>query len=299
MKKISLVVLAAGMGSRYGGLKQLDFMTPEKETIIDFSIYDAINVGFTKIVFVIRKNFEKEFRQLFEKKLIGKIDVEYVFQELEYVPQKFINHNRKKPWGTAHAILMVKEVITENFAVINADDFYGKKSFKLMATALAKTSKNSTNFYLMGYLLKNTLSKFGGVSRGECMVNKQQILQTVRERTHIEKKGEELFYKKEDILISIDENAIVSMNFWGFTPQIFSYLEKSFYQFLEKNATHDTKEFFIPTVIDALIKSKKVSVKVLQNNQKWLGVTYKEDKEFVVNAFKELKEQQQYPKKLW
>ncbi len=300
MKKLSLVVLAAGMGSRYGGLKQLDTMTLEGDTIIDFSLYDAIEAGFTKIVFVIRKSFESEFKKQFDKKLKDKVELLYVYQEVNDVPEKFNKTQRTKPWGTAHALLMVKNVVDENFAVINADDFYGKESFNTMAIQLKNTVKTTTDFYLNGYLLKNTISEFGAVSRGECFVDDALFLKKIIERTHIQKIKEHLFYKdKQDAFYKIDENTIVSMNFWGFTPEIFKFIDSLFCDFLRLNATNLTAEFFIPYVIDTIIKEKKGTVKVLQNNAIWLGVTYKEDKEQVVKKIAQLKNKKQYPKFLW
>lgn len=300
MEKPTLVVLAAGMGSRYGGLKQLDTFTPEGDTIIDFSIYDALEAGFGKIVFIIRKSFEKEFRASIENKLKGKVEVLYVFQELENVPKKYINSERKKPWGTGHALLMVKDVVKDNFAIINGDDFYGKEAFEVMARALMKTDKNSCNFNMIAYLLKNTISEYGYVSRGECEVNNEGFLTDVTERTHIEKIKGRLMRKDDDgTLIPINEHTIVSMNFWGFTPKCFSYGECLFETFLEANKDNIKAEFYIPTIVKEMIQSDKASVEVLKSDAKWFGVTYKEDKEVVEKAIKKLKEQGDYPKMLW
>jgi len=288
------------MGSRYGGLKQLDVMTSENDTIIDFSIYDAIEAGFTKIVFIIRKSFEVEFKAVFDAKLKNKIEVIYVFQELDAIPNAYINKDRKKPWGTAHALLMVKDVVDKDFVVINADDYYGKGSFKKMAKQLQKKSKKNTRFYLGGYLLKNTISEFGTVSRGQCFLDDGAFLEKIIERTSIEKVNDILFYiDDDDNQVKIDENTIVSMNFWGFTSELFPFLEMQFETFLKENSTHPTKEFFIPSVIDLLIKNKKATVKVIKNKDKWLGVTYKEDKEFVAKEMAFLKENKEYPKNLW
>ena len=198
IKKPTLVIMAAGMGSRYGGLKQLECFTPERDTIIDFSIYDAIRAGFGKIVFIIRKSFETEFKTLFNKKLDGKIDVEYVYQELDAVPQEFFTPERIKPWGTGHALLITKHIINENFAIINADDFYGKEAFEVMAKALLANNKNTSNFYTMAYYLKNTISDYGYVSRGECQVSNDGFLIDVIERTHIEKMNGQLMRKSND-----------------------------------------------------------------------------------------------------
>ena len=299
-KKPTLVILAAGIGSRYGGLKQLDTFTPYGDTIMDFSIYDAIQAGFGKIVFIIRKSIEQEFKKTFNKNLAGKIAVDYVFQEIENVPKKYINSNRKKPWGTGHALLMAKESIKENFAIINADDFYGKEAFQIMATTLLNTDKASYNFNMISYLLKNTISENGFVSRGECQVNKEGYLTMITERTHIEKKEELLLYKNEnENFIPIDKNTIVSMNFWGFTPKCFEFIETLFEEFLEKNNNNLKAEFFIPLIIQDIIQSNTASVKVLQSNAKWFGVTYKEDKEMVQQAITQLIHQKKYPSKLW
>ena len=299
MKELVLVILAAGMGSRYGGLKQLDKITNEGDTIIDFSIHDAIEAGFTKIVFVIRHDFKDEFQNLFDSKLNEKIEVVYVYQELDSIPEKYINTKRTKPWGTGHALLMAKDVINDNFAVINADDFYGKKAFKVMVDKLMSIDKLSTNFYSVGYQLKNTISEHGSVSRGQCYIDKTGFLQKIIERTHIQKINDHLFYKEENKdLIGIDKNTIVSMNFWGFTPEIFSFLEDEFLLFLESN-TNLKKEFFIPLVIDNIIKSKYATIEVLKSNSKWLGITYKEDKPFIIKEITQLKKNGLYPKLLW
>jgi len=299
MKKLTLVILAAGMGSRYGSLKQLDKMTPEGDTIIDFSIYDAIEAGFSKIVFVIRKHFKNDFVNIFGSNLNGKIEVAYVFQELNTIPKKFLNSNRIKPWGTGHALLMAKDVINENFAVINADDYYGKKAFKVMVDKLLSTDKTSTNFYMIGYQLKNTISEHGAVSRGQCYIDKKGFLKKIIERTHIEKINDSLFYlDKNKDFIAIEGDTVVSMNFWGFTPEIFLFLEKEFLLFLKRNINLK-KEFFIPIVIDNLIENKQAAIEVLKYNSKWLGVTYKEDKPFIVKQIAQLKKNRFYPKSLW
>ncbi len=300
MEKPTLVILAAGMGSRYGGLKQMDTFTPEGDTIIDFSIYDALQAGFGKFVFIIRKSFEKEFKKAIDKKLEGKAEVVYVYQELDHVPEKYINPKRTKPWGTGHALLMAKDAVKENFAIINADDFYGKDAFNVMAKSLIKTDKTSYNFNMMAYLLKNTVSDYGFVSRGECEVDEKGYLKDVTERTHIEKVNGELMRKDDNgNFISIHENTIVSMNFWGFTPKCFEFGNNLFETFLETNKTNLKAEFYIPEVVNEILKSETASVKVLQSNAKWFGVTYKEDKEIVQNAIEKLKANNVYPKKLW
>jgi UTP-glucose-1-phosphate uridylyltransferase len=294
------VILAAGVGSRYGGLKQLDTFTPEGDTILDFSLYDAIQAGFGKVVFIIRKNIEQEFKEAFNKKLEGKVEVDYVFQELDYVPQKYINPERTKPWGTGHALLMTKDVVKENFAIINADDFYGREAYEIMAKSLMETDKNSYHFNMMAYLLKNTVSEYGFVSRGECKVDEKGFLTDITERTHIEKIDGKLAYldEKENI-VPIDENTVVSMNFWGFTPKCFEFGNLLFEKFLEENSTNLKAEFYIPLMVNQILKEGDASVEVLKSNAKWFGVTYKEDKELVQNEIEKLKNKNIYPKFLW
>jgi len=298
--KPTLVILAAGIGSRYGGLKQLDTFTDEGDTIMDFSIFDALEAGFGKFVFIIRKNIEAEFKEVFNKKLEGKAEVAYVFQEVEYVPKKYVNPNREKPWGTGHALLMAKDVVNENFAIVNADDFYGKEAFEIMAKSLKEIDSNSYNFNMMGYLLKNTVSDYGYVSRGECKVDAKGYLTDVTEQTHIEKINGNIIRKDENgVYVPIDENAVVSMNFWGFTPKCFEFGSQLFEEFLEENKNDLKSEFFIPLVVNEILKSGIASVKVLTSNAKWFGVTYKEDKELVQNEIEKLKKSNIYPSKLW
>lgn len=300
IKKPTLVILAAGMGSRYGGLKQMDTFTPEGDTIIDFSLYDAIQAGFGKVVFIIRKSFEAEFRSIFNKKLAGKIEVEFVFQELDSVPKKYRNPERKKPWGTGHALLMTKDVIKENFAIINADDFYSRQAFEAMANHLTTVETESYQFSMVAYSLKNTVSDNGYVSRGECTVDDNGFLTAVTERVRIEKIDG--FLKSEDEngkMIPIDENTTVSMNFWGFTPKCFEFGDELFLDFLEKNKENLKAEFYLPSIVNTMLESKKASVKVLECNSKWFGVTYSDDKEKAKKAINELKANEVYPKKLW
>ena len=300
MSKPTLVILAAGMGSRYGGLKQIDSFSPEGDTIIDFSLYDALQAGFGKFVFIIRKSFEKEFKEIFNKKLEGKAEIAYVFQELENVPEKYINPERTKPWGTGHALLMTKDVVKENFAIINGDDFYGKEAFEVMAKSLSKKDMNSYDFNTMAYLLKNTVSDHGYVSRGECLVNDKNYLVDVTERTHIEKIDGKIIRKDDDgTYISIDENTVVSMNFWGFTPRFFEFGQALFEKFLEMNKENLKAEFYIPNIISDILKSSTATVEVLKSDAKWFGVTYKDDKPIVQKAIEQLKNKNIYPKHLW
>lgn len=298
--KPTLVILAAGIGSRYGGLKQLDTFTPEGDTIIDFSIYDALEAGFGKFVFIIRKSIEEEFRAEIDKKLQGKAEVAYVFQEIDKVPGKYKNPQREKPWGTGHAMLMAKDEVQENFAIINADDFYGRDAFVAMAKYLKSIDKNSFDFSMMAYLLKNTVSDHGFVSRGECEVDDKGFLSHIVERTHIEKTKEGLVRKDDKgNLIPIDENTVVSMNFWGFTPRCFEYTEALFESFLEENKDNLKAEYFIPLIVNGYLKNGTASVKVLTSDARWFGVTYKEDKESVQKEIQALKEKNIYPTHLW
>jgi len=300
MQKPTLVILAAGMGSRYGGLKQIDSFTPEGDTIIDFSLYDALEAGFGKFVFIIRKSFEKEFKEIFNKKLEGKAEVAYVFQELDSVPEKFVNPDRTKPWGTGHALLMSKDAVDTNFAIINADDFYGKHAFETMAKSLMLITPTSYNFNMIAYSLKNTVSDYGFVSRGECEVDENGYLLDVTERVHIEKIEGSLKRKDDQgAFVPIDENVVVSMNFWGFTPKCFDFGTELFEQFLADNTENLKAEFFLPSVVNEILKSGKATVEVLRSDAKWFGVTYKEDKEIVQAAIGELKDKKIYPTKLW
>ncbi|MGV8945205.1 MAG: sugar phosphate nucleotidyltransferase [Lutibacter sp.] len=300
MNKPTLVILAAGVGSRYGGLKQLDTFSEQGDTILDFSIYDAVRAGFGKVVFIIRKNIETEFKAFFDKKLAGKIEVDYVFQELENIPEKYRDNNREKPWGTGHALLMVKNVVKENFAVINADDFYGSEAFKVMVESLEEMDKESNDFNMMGYVLKNTISDFGAVSRGECSVDKNNFLTGVTERTRIEKVNGVLQFKDEkDTLFPISEETTVSMNFFGFTPKYFELSESLFEEFLAKNYKEPKVEFFIPLVINHIIVNKLATMKVLRSNARWFGVTYKQDKDYVTSEIQKLKDNGVYPTHLW
>ncbi|QXP66404.1 sugar phosphate nucleotidyltransferase [Polaribacter sp. AHE13PA] len=298
--KPTLVILAAGMGSRYGGLKQMDSFTKEGDTIIDFSLYDAVHAGFGKVVFIIRKTFEKEFKNIYNTKLAGKIAVEYVFQELENVPEKYRNPKRVKPWGTGHALLMTKNVIKENFAIINADDFYSRQAFVAIAEQLRNTDKNSYDFSMVAYSLKNTISENGYVSRGECTVDENGFLTDVTERVRIEKIVGIL--KSEDDngeMVPIDENTTVSMNFWGFTPKCFEFGDALFLDFLGKTKENLKAEFYLPTIVNTMLASKKASVKVLESDSKWFGVTYSDDKKKAQLEINKLKESGVYPNKLW
>lgn len=299
MNKPTLVILAAGIGSRYGGLKQLDTFTSQGDTILDFSIFDAIQAGFGKVVFIIRKGIEADFRAFFDHKLKGKIEVAYVFQEIENVPNAFKNEKRVKPWGTGHALLMAKDAVNENFAVINADDFYGKEAFQVMAADLTNLHSEKSEFNMMGYVLKNTISEHGFVSRGECRVDDNGNLAGITERTHIEKINGKLQFKEDGVFKPISDQTTVSMNFFGFTPRYFELSEHLFLDFLKDNSSDLKAEFFIPLVVNHLIVNNKGTMKVLNSDARWFGVTYKEDKDYVTNEIQELKKKGEYPDLLW
>ena len=301
MKKHTLVVLAAGMGSRYGGLKQLDTMSDEGDTIIDFSLYDAIEAGFSKVVFIIREEFKDRFVQIYDEKLKDKIEVAYVFQELHKIPSGYEVHpDRVKPWGTGHATLMAQEEIAGNFCLINGDDFYSRGAFQTMIQELDSLDQNSYDMCMVGYNLKNTLSDNGFVSRGECFVNNANELIEITERLHIERVGSKIFRKDESgALVSMLENTIVSMNFWGFTPKYLEVVEEAFHLFLKERSLELKSEFFIPSVVNNILKSKLGKVKVLTSDAKWMGVTYAEDRASVVKEVARLKKERVYPKDLW
>ncbi len=298
--KPTLLVLAAGIGSRYGGLKQLDKVGPSGETIIDYSIFDAIRAGFSKVVFVIRKNIENEFKNTFGNKFSDKIDVEYVFQEINNVPEGIvIPEERVKPWGTGHALLAAQNNIDTPFAVINADDFYGYQSFKIISEYLNKRANNENNYCMVGFMLKNTLSEFGYVSRGICKKDNKDLLLSVTERTHITINNARITYKDNDNYIDLSGNEIASMNLFGFTPSIFNYSNKMFEDFIKKNINNLKSEFYIPLIVNNLIKSDIAKTKVLNTPEQWFGVTYKEDKQLTVSKLKELTDSGVYPQSLW
>ncbi|MBQ0090819.1 MAG: nucleotidyltransferase [Prevotellaceae bacterium] len=301
--KPTLFLLAAGMGSRYGGLKQLDSLGPNGETIMDYSIYDAIQAGFGKLVFVIRKDFEKDFRDKIVSKYEGHLPVEVVFQSLEDLPEGFsVPEGRTKPWGTNHAVLMGKDVIKEPFAVINCDDFYGSDSYKVMAKFLMALPEGSKNKYSMvGFRVGNTLSESGTVSRGVCSTGNGKFLQTVVERTKIQRIDGVVKYQDGEDWVAIEDNTPVSMNFWGFTPDYFEYSQDFFKSFLADPATqaNPKAEFFIPLLVDKLINAGTATVEVLDTTSKWFGVTYPEDKPDTMAKIKALVDAGQYPNKLF
>ncbi|NVK51683.1 MAG: nucleotide-diphospho-sugar transferase [Flavobacteriaceae bacterium] len=300
MKDYSLVILAAGMGSRYGGTKQLDAITENGDTIMDFSLFDAIKAGFTKVVFIVRKDILEEVKTEFGQKLQGKVTVEYVVQETSNIPERFKDNQRTKPWGTGHALLVAKDAIKENFCVINADDFYGYDAFVSIMSFLKQAEASTTDYAMIGYPILNTLSENGSVSRGETFVDANHKLQQIIERTSIVKENDEIVYLSDngDKKI-ISKDALVSMNFWGFTPTFLDYLGDEFHDFLAENYTELKAEFFLPLVVDKLIQSNQANVTVLSTDAQWMGVTYREDKENVVAKVKELVSNNSYPSKLW
>ena len=299
--KPTLQVLAAGMGSRYGGLKQLDGVGPNGETIMDYSIYDAIRSGFGKVIFVIRKDFEDDFRHFILNKYENHISVEMVFQSLDKLPDGFqIPEGRTKPWGTNHAVLMGKGVIKEPFAVINADDFYGRNSFSTLAKELIQMDGKQNEYCMVGFRIGNTLSESGSVARGICDTSKERCLTTVVERTAIERiNGDIQFTDENGQKVIVDENTLVSMNMWGFTPDYFDYSEAYFKQFLYNNIANLKSEYFIPFVVNELIISKSACVKVLDTTSKWFGVTYAADRQVVVEKIQALINAGEYPDKLF
>ena len=299
--KPTLFVLAAGMGSRYGGLKQLDGLGPNGETIMDYSIFDAIRGGFGKLVFVIRKSFEEDFRKKIISKYENHIPVELVFQDLNDLPEGFTcPEGREKPWGTNHAVLMGKKVINEPFAVINADDFYGRDSFAVLGKQLAAMEGKKNDYCMVGYRVGNTLSESGSVARGVCETNAEGYLTGVLERTAIERiDGDIQFVDENGQKVVLEENTPVSMNMWGFTPDYFEHSEASFIAFLKENISKPKSEFFIPLTVNELITSHTATVKVLDTTSKWFGVTYAADRQSVVDKIQALVDTGEYPAKLF
>ena len=293
MKDITLLVMAAGMGSRYGGLKQLESIGPNQETIIDYSIFDAIRAGFTKVVFIIRKDFEMVFKEKISNKFSGKIKVEYAFQDINFLPEGYsCPENREKPWGTAHAILSAQNLINEPFVVINGDDFYGMNTFKVVADYY---NNGSDGFSMVSFQLGNTLSSNGSVSRGICNIINDK-LETVVETHGLKRSNNQII---GDNQIVVGDAAPVSMNVWGFTPRLFKYLNVMFVDFLEKEGAQLKSEYLIPTVVNNLIQSKKEDVFVLNSDEAWFGVTYQEDRDFVMNEILKLIKNNRYPQKIF
>jgi hypothetical protein len=299
---ITLVIMAAGMGSRYGGIKQLEPVGPGGEIIMDYSIYDAIRAGFNKIVFIIRRDIEEDFNNIIGKRLPGNIKTEYVFQELDKIPSFYVKpEDRTKPWGTGHAILCCKDVVKEPFAVINADDYYGREGFGLIYEFLNSSARDDNNYCMAGFILGNTLSKNGGVTRGICRAGSDGMLEEIVETSGIIQSGDMAKATgsgKEDIYISL--NSVVSMNMWGFKPGLFNELEIGFNNFLKGLPEKELKkEYLLPEAVGELVKKGKASVKVLKTSDRWFGVTYKEDKASVVDSIRELVDKGVYPPRLF
>ncbi|WP_017258471.1 nucleotidyltransferase family protein [Pedobacter arcticus] len=299
MKKPTLLILAAGMASRYGSMKQIDGFGPNGETIIDYSIYDAINAGFGKITFIIKEEFLENFKAIFDAKLAGKVETDYVFQTFDlkkYGIDKEIE--RAKPWGTGHAILEAQNQIHEPFCVINADDYYGYEAFKSMVDFLT-TEASENKYSIVGYKIGNTLSANGSVSRGVCKTDASGNMTEITERTKVYPKDGGIVFEENGTETPLDASTPVSMNFWGFTPEVFKTTEKLFVDFVANNENDPKSEFFIPLIADYLIKNNIASFKVIPTDAKWFGVTYKEDKEIVQENINKLVQEGVYPAKLW
>lgn len=301
MTKPTLLVLAAGMGSRYGSLKQMDGVGPDNEAIIDYSIYDAIRAGFGKVVFVIRHDFENEFREVFSaERFGGRIDVDYVFQDLDKLPAGFsVPEGRVKPWGTTQAVLMAADAVKTPFAVINADDFYGQDAYATIAGYLHNVAGESDKYAMVGYRIENTLSDFGSVSRGVCSVDSAGNLESVVERTSIERKGGRIMYADGCSEYELAEGTPVSMNLFGFTLDIFDHAQKYFKDFLAVSGGELKSECYIPSLVNKLISNGTSRMRVLDTDAQWFGVTYKEDRPMVVAKIQGLIDSGAYPAKLW
>lgn len=298
MIKPTLVVLAAGIGSRYGGLKQIDPVGPGGETIIDYSVYDALRAGFGRLVFVIRRDIEAAFRETIGSRFESRLPVEYVFQELTKLPTGFLPPpGRTKPWGTGHAVLMAEEVVREPFGVINGDDFYGRHSFELLAGHL---NSGSPDLVLVGFTLKNTLSEFGSVARGVCQTGPGDYLVSVTERTNIDRDSQGVRYTDASGQIHrLTGEEIVSLNTWGFPPSIFPELGAEFVAFLKSQGTEPKSEFYVPSAVSNLISTGRARLKVLRTPDSWFGVTYREDRPRVMQCIRQLVTQGEYPHRLW
>ena len=297
-KKKTLMILAAGIGSRYGGIKQIDGFGPSGETIMDYSLYDAIRAGFTKVVFIVREEIKSIVSEKFTPKLKGKVEVEFVVQSLDkLIPKEFQNAERTKPWGTGHAMLCAQSVIHEPFAVINADDFYGKEAFQSLADFFDRDTRG--DHAMVGFTLKNVLSEYGSVSRGCGKQDAQGYLETVVERTTIVKENGKIIAKEKDGDLELSPDTPTSMNFWGFQPSIFDLTSRMFNDFLKSNHQNIKSEFYIPLVVNEMIKTNQGKVKVLGGGNLWFGVTYQQDKEEVTRQINDLVHQGIYPKNLW
>ncbi|MBR3816162.1 MAG: nucleotidyltransferase [Clostridia bacterium] len=304
MSKTTLIIMAAGMGSRYGGLKQIDPIGPGGEIILDYSVYDAVKAGFDKVIFVIKEEIEKDFKEIIGNKFDGVVDIDFAYQDINNLPVGFtVPEGRVKPWGTGHAVLSCKGMIDGPFAVINADDYYGRETFELIYNELNKEKAEGDRyeFCMVGFRVENTLTENGTVARGVCQTNGEDYLTDIVERTKIAiRDGKIMFTEDEESWTEIPEGTTVSMNCWGFTPAMMDELENRFAACLERNKDNMLKcEYFLPFVVDELLKEDKAEVKVLSTKEKWYGVTYKEDKEAVVNAIREKVAKGEYPPCLW
>ena len=304
MKNITLVIMAAGMGSRYGGLKQIDPIGPGGEIILDYSVYDAVKAGFNKVIFVIKEEIEKDFKEIIGNKFDGVVDIDFAYQDIKNLPEGFtVPEGRVKPWGTGHAVLSCKGMIDGPFAVINADDYYGRETFELIYNELTKEKAEGDKyeFCMVGFRVENTLTENGTVARGVCQTSEDGYLTDIVERTKIAiRDGKIMFTEDGESWTEIPEGTTVSMNCWGFTPVMMEELENRFAACLERNKDNMLKcEYFLPFVVDELLKEDKAEVQVLSTKEKWYGVTYKEDKAVVVNAIREKVEKGEYPRCLW
>lgn len=298
--KPTLLIMAAGMGSRYGGLKQIDPVGPAGEIMLDYSVFDALSAGFGRVVFVIRRDIEAPFREIVEKNIARVIPVAYAFQSLDDVPAGCTTpEGRAKPWGTAHAIWSARDVVREPFVVINADDFYGRAAYAGLAAALASAPVDSSQFFLAGYRISDTLSDYGAVSRGVCEVDDSGLLKRIVERTHIERREEGVVAQVDGQLVSISPDTTVSMNCWAFTPVLFPHLGSAFTEFLHQRGQEPKSEFAIPTVIDQLIARGAATVRVVPTSARWLGMTYPDDKPLVRTGIQRLIETGVYRNPLW
>jgi len=299
--KPTLVVMAAGVGSRCGGLKQIEPVGPSREIMLDYSVFDAIRTGFGKVVFIIRHDIEKDFKEAIGAHFVNRIPIAYVYQERTDLPAGFaVPSDRAKPWGEGHAVLRCKTAVKEPFAVINADDFYGAKSYEMIARYLQVLAPQANTYAMVGFRLVNTLSDYGSVARGICEVDAHQMLNSVVERFKIEKTEGGAHYENEHgQWVALQGHEIASMNMFGFTPTLFSFLDEKFPVFLKKAAGHPKAEFLMPAIVDELIHERKITMRVLATPEKWFGVTYKEDKPFVVAGIRRLIETGVYPEKLW
>lgn len=299
--KPTLIVLAAGMGSRYGGVKQMDGFGPNGQWLLEYSVFDAINAGFGKVVFILRDAIYDDFKAYFEERLPNDIDREYVLQNLTDLPEGFtLPEGRVKPWGTAHAVLVTKSSVKEPFAVINADDFYGPEAFSQLNNFLVNVDSNQFEFGMVGYLLKNTLSENGSVSRGVCSVNEENFLNEVEEHTKIERNEDGVITNVgEGSQSTLEDETVVSMNCWAFSPKIFEKLEEKFIHFLEEKGTEMKSEFYIPTAVQNLKDDGLAQIKVMTSEDIWFGVTYAADKDVVTSELAQMHEDVIYPDDLW